>query len=183
MSILQGAGGSAVIIGEYFPAGNLILSGVRSCRKIAMLCPIDDIRLEPASTGGYQIHRCPQCQGVSLGGTVLREVRAHMALRLHKHKGVAGILPCPSDGKAMKALEYKGVQMCACPQCLGLWLGAAQFSLLQEVIEPPKQADLSKIGRGLSTISDHSIADSVAGIGELLEFASDVLDVIGEFRD
>jgi Zn-finger nucleic acid-binding protein len=145
-----------------------------------MLCPVDDAQLTAASFGGHQIYRCPQCQGVSLSGTLLVQLRAHTALQLHKQRDSVGVQPCPVDGQSMKPIDYKGVAMCACRQCLGLWLEAGQFSRLLELVEPPRQAELSKIGQSLSGSSSSS---SVDGLGDILEFASDILDVVGNIAD
>jgi Zn-finger nucleic acid-binding protein len=153
--------------------------GILCTEGIAMLCPIDDAQLAPGSFNGHQLHRCPKCLGVSLSGTLLREVRAHAALQLHKQADTAGIRPCPADGKAMKPLNYKGVAMCACPQCLRLWLDAGQLAQLLELVEPPKQEDLSKIGLSLP---GNSSANGFDGLGDLLEFASEVLDVVWKYH-
>jgi Zn-finger nucleic acid-binding protein len=148
-----------------------------------MLCPVDDTQLAPGSLGGHRIHHCPQCLGVSLSGTLLREVRAHAALQLHKQGDTAGARPCPEDGRAMKALDYKGVTMCACPQCLGLWLDAGQLSRLLALVEPSKQADLSKIGQSLQAMPGNSAFDNLGGLGDILEFAAEVMDVVGNVTD
>jgi Zn-finger nucleic acid-binding protein len=149
-----------------------------------MLCPVDNTTLQTASFGAYPIHRCPQCLGVSVKGDVLREVRAYAALELQKQQGVAAtVRPCPHDGKAMKSLGYKGVAMCACQQCLGLWLDAGQFSRLLDLLEPPKQADLSKIGQSLPTIRSKIDTGGIEGLGDILEIASDVFNTIGKLAD
>jgi Zn-finger nucleic acid-binding protein len=149
-----------------------------------MLCPVDDSELLVASFGGYQIHRCTQCLGVSVSGNLLRDVRAYAALEMHKKQGdVQSVRPCPTDAKVMKALEYKGVAMCVCPQCFGLWLGASQLSRLLELVGPPKQADLSKIGQSLTTMRSSVGPSSPDGLGDILEFAIDVFDAIGKLAD
>ena len=149
-----------------------------------MLCPVDDSVLKVASFGGYQIHRCPQCLGASVNGTVLRDVRAYVALELHKQHGTAAsVRPCPKDATAMKTLSYKGLALCACPQCLGLWLDAGQLSRLLELSGPPRQTDLSAIGDSLATISNNSSSGTLESLGDIMEFSSDVLDIIGKLTD
>ncbi|WP_187358797.1 TFIIB-type zinc ribbon-containing protein [Pseudoduganella aquatica] len=103
-----------------------------------------------------------------------------MALQLHQQRDSAGVQPCPVDGQAMKPIDYQGVAMCACRQCLGLWLEAGQFSRLLELVEPPRQADLSNIGQ---CVPGSSSSSSIDGLGDILEFASDVFDVLGNFTD
>lgn len=149
-----------------------------------MLCPVDDSELKAASFGGYQIHRCPQCLGASVNGTVLRDVRAYVALELHRQQGTAAsVRPCPKDATAMKTLSYKGLVMCACPQCLGLWLDAGQLSRLLEMAGPPKQTDLSTFRDSLATIRSNSSCGPLDGVGDIMEFAADVLDSIGKLTD
>lgn len=148
-----------------------------------MLCPADDSPLTVASVGGHLIHRCPQCLGAALSGTSLREVRAHAALQMHKQADSPGNQTCPADGKAMKPLNYKGVAMWACPQCLSLWLEAGQLSRLLELVQPHRPADLSKIGQHLGTMSDSSVFGNLDGAGDLLEFAAEILDGIGTIPD
>ncbi|MNY79386.1 hypothetical protein D3C86_2199970 [compost metagenome] len=70
--------------------------------------------------------------------------------------------------------------MCACPQCLGLWLDAGQLSRLLELVEPPRQADLSKIGQSLPGSSS---SDSIDGLADILEFAAEVFDVVGNIAE
>lgn len=149
-----------------------------------MLCPVDDSELKAASFGGYQIHRCPQCLGASVDGTVLRDVRAYVALELHKQHGTAAsVRPCPKDAVAMKTLCYKGLALCACPQCLGLWLDAGQLSRLLELAGPPRQTDLSTIGDSLATIPSNSSCGTLESFGDIFEFSADVLDVLGKLTD
>jgi Zn-finger nucleic acid-binding protein len=149
-----------------------------------MHCPVDDSPLISAQLGGCDVHRCAQCSGVAVNGNLLREVRAYAALKLHREHGdVVNAWHCPTDGKAMKVLAYKGIDMCACPQCLGLWLEADQLSRLMELVRPPKQADLSKIGQGLTTIRGSATGSDIAGLGDILEFSVDVVDVIGKVAD
>ncbi|MDR7048585.1 Zn-finger nucleic acid-binding protein [Duganella sp. 3397] len=90
---------------------------------MALLCPADDTPLQASASSGYGVHRCPQCLGVSVAGSVLPAVRAHAALTLHQQPDQpARVRPCPHDGKMMKPLPYKGIEMDACPECRGLWL-------------------------------------------------------------
>ncbi len=149
-----------------------------------MLCPVDDSELLVASFGGYPIHRCAQCLGVAVSGSLLRDVRAYAALEMHKKQGDApSVRPCPTDAKAMRALEYKGVAMCVCKQCLGLWLDAGQLSRLLELMGPPKQEDLSKIGQSLTTMRSSAGPSSIDGLGDILELAVDVFGAIGKLAD
>jgi hypothetical protein len=77
-----------------------------------MLCPVDKSELLIDSVGGYQVHRCTQCSGVAFGGNLWRDVRAYVALELHKKRDdTAGVGACPIDSKAMLALVYKGISM------------------------------------------------------------------------
>ncbi len=149
-----------------------------------MLCPVDDSELLVASFGGYQVYRCKQCLGVAVSGNLLRNVRAYAALELHKkHSDAPGVQPCPTDAKAMKSLEYKGVAMCVCPQCLGLWLKAGQLSRLLELVGPPEQTDLSKIGQSLTTLRSSVGPSCIDGLGDILEFPIDVIDAIGTLAE
>lgn len=149
-----------------------------------MLCPVDDSELLVASFGGYQVHRCTQCLGVAVSGNLLRDVRAYAALEMHKKRDDApSVRPCPTDAKAMKVLEYKGVAMFVCPQCLGLWLAPGQLSRLLELVGPPKQADLSKIGQSLTTVRSSVGPSGIDGLGDILEFSVDVFDAIGKLAD
>lgn len=146
-----------------------------------MLCPVDDSELNAGSFGGYAIHRCPQCLGASVNGNLLRDVRAHVTLELHKQQAPAASLrPCPKDGASMKSLAYKGIPLCACPQCLGLWLDAGKLSRLLELAGPPKQPDLSAIGQSLPDLPHHRTADEIEGI---LELSADALRVISKLLE
>lgn len=147
-----------------------------------MRCPVDHSELLSDSLAGYQVHRCGQCCGVALNGNALRDVRAFAALKMHKQEGgAADVGPCPADSSAMMALEYKGVFMCVCSQCLGLWLTPGQWTRLLELVEQPKQTDLSKIGQSLSALPDCSLgaSSSLDGYRDILEF----IDAIGKLVD
>lgn len=54
-----------------------------------------------------------------------------------------------------------------------------QLSRLLELVEPRRQADLSKIGQRLGTLPSSSVLDSLDGVGDILEFAAEVLDGVG----
>jgi|SRR5450830_320600 len=149
-----------------------------------MLCPIDGSELLITSVAGYNIYRCAQCSGVAVGGNLLRDVRAYAALKMHKTQADTPTdRHCPTDAKAMKALEYKGVKMCVCPQCLGLWLDVGQLSRLLELVGPPKQEDLSKIGQSLTTLRSRVDPSDIDGLGDVLDIATDVFDAIGKLAD
>lgn len=149
-----------------------------------MLCPVDDSELLVDSFGGYQVHRCAQCLGVAVSGNLWRDVRAYAALEIHKNRGDAlSVRPCPTDAKAMKVLEYKGVAMFVCPQCLGLWLVFDQLSRLLELVGPPKQANLSKIGQSLTMVRSNVGPNGIDGLGDILEFSVDVFDAIGKLAE
>lgn len=149
-----------------------------------MLCPVDDSPLVVASYEGYPIHRCPQCLGVSVSGSLLRDVRAHTALGLHKGQGDTSLArPCPSDGTAMKQLAYKRIPVCACPQCLRLWLEAGTLSRLFDVVAPPRQEDLSSIGQSLSEMGNSAALSDLDGLGDILDLTGDVFDAIGNLTD
>ena len=149
-----------------------------------MLCPVDDSQLKVGSSRGHQIYHCRQCLGGLLNGNALREVRAYAALELHKQQGEAtSVRPCPTDGKAMRSLEYKGVAMRVCPQCFGLWLDAAQLSRLLELASPPTQANLSKIGQSLTTMPRSSAPGRLEELGHIVEFSAGIFKAIGKFVD
>lgn len=130
-----------------------------------MFCPEDQTPLALADWSGHPIHRCPQCEGVALPGTLLREVRAFAALELHKQQDhTAHALACPVDGKMMKELAYKDVALCACPQCYGLWLDAQHMPRLAALVAPSGTPDLSKIGQSLGTLNDAGPGSRVLGV-------------------
>lgn len=149
-----------------------------------MLCPIDDAELKASNFGGYEIHRCPLCLGALVNGNLLRNVHAHVALELHKQQATtAGLRPCPKDGAAMKSLAYKGVPLCACPQCLVLWLEAGKLSLLLELAGPPRQSDLSIIGRSLQDLPGQRTAITLEDVGDILDFSADALRLVDKLLD
>jgi Zn-finger nucleic acid-binding protein len=149
-----------------------------------MLCPVDGSDLSLASVSGYQMHRCVQCMGVSISGSLLRDVRAYAALEMHRRRtDVPGGRTCPSDGMAMRMLVYKGVAMEACPQCLGFWLDACQLPCLLELTGPPKYADLSKIGQRLPTLRSGVSTSDVDGLVDIFELSTDVIEAIGKLAD
>jgi len=158
-----------------------------------MLCPVDHSELLVDSVDGYRVHRCAQCFGVALGGNLLREVRAYVALTLHQRRdgAAAGIGPCPADAKPMAALEYKGVSLCACPQCLGLWLSGEQWTRLSEIVGPPRQADLSGVVQNLTATATYGSFGSnslnnlngLDGIGDILEVSIEIIEAIGKLAD
>jgi Zn-finger nucleic acid-binding protein len=145
-----------------------------------MLCPLDRSPLAESSFEGHPIHRCPQCSGVSVSGSLLREVRAHTALELHKGQGDASVaLTCPSDGTAMKGLEYKKVPVCTCPQCFRLWLEPGTLSRLLDIVAPPRQEDLSRIGHSLAAVASRDGLSGLDGLGDIFDLTGDVLNTIG----
>lgn len=149
-----------------------------------MLCPVDDAELKAGSFSGYEIHRCPQCLGASVNVNVLRDVRAYVALELHKQQAPnASMRPCPKDGTAMKSLIYKSVPLCACPQCLRLWLDKGELARLLELAGPARQPDLSTIGQRLPDVPSHRSANSIGDIGNILELSADTLSLIGKLLD
>lgn len=157
-----------------------------------MLCPVDHSELLVDSVDGYQVHRCAQCSGVALSGNLLREVRAYVALKLHQQRdGAAGFGLCPADTKPMAALDYKGVSLCACPQCLGLWLSGDQWTRLSEIVGPPRQADLSGVVQNLTTTAAYgtfgsnslSNINGLDSIGDILELSVEIIEAIGKLAD
>lgn len=149
----------------------------------AVRCPVDHAELDAGSFGGYRIDRCPQCLAAAVNGNLLRDVRAFLALELHKRQGCASALLCPNDGTAMKTLGYKGVVMDACPRCLGLWLAAGQWSRLLELAGPPRQTDLSTIGRSLARIPNASSFNNLESFADILELSADLVEAIGKISD
>ena len=149
-----------------------------------MLCPVDDAELKAGSFGGYEIHRCPLCLGASVNSNLLRDVRAYVTLALHKQEAPAASLrPCPKDGRAMKSLSYKGVPLCACPQCLRLWLDQGKLSRLLELAGPARQTDLSAIGQSLQEVPRHRAADRIQDAASILDLSADALRLIGKLLD
>ncbi|RZT08626.1 hypothetical protein SAMN05216319_2959 [Duganella sp. CF402] len=155
-----------------------------------MLCPVDHSELLMDSVDGYQVHRCVQCSGVALSGKLLRDVHAYAALKMHKQQGgVADVGPCPADSQAMMTLDYKGVAMCACPQCLNLWLSHDQWVRLLDMVGPPKQTDLSGVVPGLAAtqgtfgLSSPDAFNTLDGIGDILELSAEIIEAIGKLTD
>lgn len=149
-----------------------------------MHCPVDDSPLVVASYEGYPIHRCPQCLGVSVSGSLLREVRAYTSLELHKGRGDKSLTrPCPSDGTLMRRLEYKGIPLCACPQCIRLWLDAGTLSRLLNVVTQPRQEDLNRIGQNRPEMGNSAGLSDLDGLGDILDLAGGVFDAIGNLTD
>jgi Zn-finger nucleic acid-binding protein len=151
-----------------------------------MLCPVDHTQLSADNSGAYPLHRCTRCSGISLKGNLLRDVRAYAALKLHRQQAdaaVPGTRRCPSDGKAMKPLFYKGATMHACPQCYGLWLAADQLPRLLELAGPPARTDLPPTGQSLAPMPGNATSSRAEDWGDTLEFAVDVLDIIRKLAD
>lgn len=143
----------------------------------SLLCPVDRAALAVAAWNDHAIHRCPQCLGVAVPGTLLREVRAFAALEMHKQQGVsAAALACPVDGQTTKALSYKGVALCACPQCYGLWLDAEQLTRLLALVAPPTVPDLSRIGQNLGTLRDGRSSFDIDSVLDVFDIGDSVLD-------
>jgi len=114
---------------------------------------------------------------VAVPGTLLREVRAFAALEMHKQQGVsAAALACPVDGQTTKALSYKGVALCACPQCYGLWLDAEQLTRLLALVAPPTVPDLSRIGQNLGTLRDGRSSFDIDSVLDVFDIGDSVLD-------
>lgn len=142
-----------------------------------MLCPVDDSILLASGFGGVTSHRCPQCLGTYVPGNLLREVRAHAALELHHQPEASGrVRPCPGDGKMMKPLHFKGIDLEVCPACHGVWLAAGQMSRLLELVQPARPAHLNNLPRAGSAPekSGFDVNDAVDGI-RLLSHLADVV--------
>ena len=127
---------------------------------MALLCPADDTPLQASASSGYGVHRCPQCLGVSVAGSVLPAVRAHAALTLHQQPDhPARVRPCPHDGKMMKPLPYKGIEMDVCPECRGLWLEAGQLPRLLEKVQIAAPVNLGRLADGTEIRQEKSSLD------------------------
>lgn len=142
-----------------------------------MLCPVDDSTLLASGFGGVTSHRCPQCLGAYVPGNLLREVRAHAALELHRQRDDGGrVRPCPGDGTMMKPLHFKGIDLDICPDCHGVWLAAGQVSRLLELVQPARPANLNNVTLNGSPPRKNGfdVGDAVEGI----ELLSDIADVL-----
>ena len=92
-----------------------------------MKCPRDSKVMTFIDDGTHMRNRCPDCSGL-----LLDEAEVAAALG-HKPDAarIAALPPskvaCPRDGKTMRALEHKGVEVDLCAACGSLWLDAGEL--------------------------------------------------------
>lgn len=142
-----------------------------------LLCPADDTPLVASASAGYGVHCCTQCLGVAVAGSVLPAVRAHAALALHQQPDQpARVRPCPHDGKMMKPLPYKGIEMDVCPDCRGLWLEAGQLPRLLEKVQIAAPVNLGRLADGTEIRQEKSTSnwwywlEDIWVLGDLIGF-------------
>ncbi|HRE16399.1 MAG TPA: zf-TFIIB domain-containing protein [Rhodocyclaceae bacterium] len=139
--------------------------------------------------GSEHVQRCVRCSGVFVNGHVLREVRAHSALHLHKNANAASRtkptkVACPNDSTHMVALNYKGVEIDVCPKCHGVWLDPGELEKISKVVKPPARVDLAKVNSKLEEIEGNiDLIDTVAdldvnGLGDVVGFIGDAISSV-----
>jgi Zn-finger nucleic acid-binding protein len=94
-----------------------------------MKCPRDGAVLTFIDDGTHMRNRCPGCSGwlldeaevaTALGGGRKPDAARLASLPVSK-------VACPRDGKPMRALEHKGVEVDLCAACGSLWLDAGEL--------------------------------------------------------
>jgi Zn-finger nucleic acid-binding protein len=93
-----------------------------------MKCPRDGAVMTFIDDGTHMRNRCPGCSGLLLDEA---EVAAALGGRKPDAARVAALpaskVACPRDGKAMRSLEHKGVELDLCEACGSLWLDAGEL--------------------------------------------------------
>jgi Zn-finger nucleic acid-binding protein len=77
--------------------------------------------------GAHMRNRCPDCSGLFLDE---EEVAAALGRKPDPARVAAlpvGKVACPRDGKPMRALEHKGVELDLCAACGALWFDAGEL--------------------------------------------------------
>ena len=112
-----------------------------------MDCPRDHVAMQVQAYWKHARHQCASCRGLFIGSENLAEtlgartmegVREHAAGTVTTAAGTligklpASALCCPRDGKPMRALMYKRIELDVCAECASIWLDEGEYSKILE---------------------------------------------------
>lgn len=108
-------------------------------------CPDCHVALVARSVNGVDVHLCPECAGVWMGGGALTALAAQSSVALleidriavpaeHRLPRVGADRWCPSCPQPLQCYRYETespIRLDVCPSCLGVWVEKGELTQIE----------------------------------------------------